>query len=206
MRIFKLLTGFAGFVMVGVAIVSLVAGVFLFSWSSGSDGAQVAFAVDSAERVAVVGDLEGRDEDWGFRSSISIDDNDLVRITPEFDASVTVTGTQPLFIGIGPANDVRRFVDDGSLLPADQDFWVASASGTDVDLDWNLEEGNWAAVLMNLDGSAGIDATVEAELPAAPLRVVGGLASVAGLGIAIVGGYLMVTMWKDNEPAVPAAA
>ena len=39
--------------------------------------------------------------------------------------------------------------------PADQDIWVASS--TDGSLDWDVTDGEWSVVLLNSDGSAGID-------------------------------------------------
>lgn len=59
--------------------------------------------------------------------------------------------------------------------PGDEAFWVASASGPgDIELTWDVVEGEWAAVLMNADGSPGVVADVTA-----------GIRSGALLGIAI---------------------
>lgn len=59
--------------------------------------------------------------------------------------------------------------------PAEQGFWVASATGGGTqELIWEVEEGEWAATLMNADGSPGILADVTV-----------GVRSGALLGIAI---------------------
>jgi len=42
--------------------------------------------------------------------------------------------------------------------PTDQEFWEVSSSGAGTrSLEWELESGTWVLVLMNADGSAGID-------------------------------------------------
>ncbi len=42
--------------------------------------------------------------------------------------------------------------------PTSQTFWVAEAYGSDTQtLKWELQEGTWVLVLMNADGSKGID-------------------------------------------------
>jgi hypothetical protein len=52
--------------------------------------------------------------------------------------------------------------------PTDETFWEASAYGTGTQtLEWKPEMGRWVLVIMNEDGSAGIDMTgaLGAELP-----------------------------------------
>jgi hypothetical protein len=99
----------------------------------------------------------------------------------------------PLFIGIGPAGDVAKYLDgvghaevstfdsDGFVVsyepqpggqpatdPAVQTFWVASDTGTGPRaLTWDVAAGNWSLLIMNADRTQGvdIDATVGATLP-----------------------------------------
>ena len=108
----------------------------------------------------------------------------------EFSVRIRATGLDQgseLFIGIGPESDVDAYLSgvardeirevegDGDVKynsisgtvspepPAEQTFWVASASGAGTqELIWEFSEGRWAAVLMNADASPGIlaDATV----------------------------------------------
>lgn len=95
-----------------------------------------------------------------------------------------------VFVGIGPAADVRTYlagVEHDTLLevrdgepvyrstsgeapatpPTEQTFWVAEATGPDPQLTWSLSDGDWAAVVMNADGSAGVatDVSAGAEVP-----------------------------------------
>jgi hypothetical protein len=95
-----------------------------------------------------------------------------------------------LFVGIGRERDVERFLagvphdevtdvdfhpfsatyrgDEmtGTRRPADptaQDFWAAQTSGTTTQtLEWDLQPGRWALVVMNTDGTSGVTADIEA--------------------------------------------
>ena len=63
--------------------------------------------------------------------------------------------------------------------PGSQPFWVASSGST---LTWDVEPGDWTAVVMRADGTAGIDATVAAGVRIAwlgPLAIALGIAGVA---------------------------
>ena len=106
-----------------------------------------------------------------------------VRIRSESD--------RPVFVGIGPAGDVTRYlggverdvVDDlensgdpeysrrsggaPTGRPGDETFWVASTTGAgERTLDWEPEDGDWRAVVMNEDGSRRVsaDLSIGAEL------------------------------------------
>lgn len=51
--------------------------------------------------------------------------------------------------------------------PTAQTFWTASATGTGTqELSWVPSNGSWAVVIMNADGSPGIDATGTVEIRA----------------------------------------
>ena len=55
---------------------------------------------------------------------------------------------------------VLRTTPGGSSVspPASQAFWVASAAGTGLqELTWRVTDGHWAIVVMNADGSPGVD-------------------------------------------------
>jgi hypothetical protein len=123
---------------------------------------------------------------------------------------------EPLFVGIGPAGDVSRYlsgvehevVDDlgdarGTVVrgarepapPASRSFWVATSRGAgEQTLRWNVEDGDWRVVVMKADASKGLaaDMSVGAELDGLPwlgvgLLATGGVLLAAGLVLLIVG-------------------
>jgi hypothetical protein len=65
--------------------------------------------------------------------------------------------------------DYRRVAgDEAPQPPAGRDLWAASATGAGTQaVTWDVEEGDWSVVVMNADGSRGVDADVKAgaELP-----------------------------------------
>ena len=122
---------------------------------------------------------------------------------------VQVDGQRPLFVGIGPDDDVDRYLgavardelvgfdgDDAELerhegsapqtSPADQDFWVAESEGSgEQAVRWKADFGRWTLVVMNADASQGVD--VEADV-----GVKLDWAIWAGLGMFVIGLLLTV--------------
>jgi hypothetical protein len=145
----------------------------------------------------------------------------------------TGTGQDQVFVGIAPVADAtaylgqvqRTVIDDlgfdqpGSRSddrpggapagpPTDQDFWTAQASGPGTQqLTWEPAEGDWMLVVMNADGSAGlqVEARVGAEFPAlagiAWTVLVGGLLLIA-LAVLLI--WLAVRTPRGGRPAAPA--
>jgi hypothetical protein len=127
---------------------------------------------------------ESADVDFGGSESAARAILGDVRIRSESDRDV--------FIGIARDTDVEEYLSgvEYSVVtdieknpdysdhpggaptspPGDQDFWVASASGSGQQtLEWEPEDGSWSAVLMNSDGSRGVasELSIGAELDAA---------------------------------------
>jgi len=70
--------------------------------------------------------------------------------------------------------------------PTTQTFWTASAYGEGTQtLEWGIEEGTYSLVLMNDDGSQGLDLAVSIGVKVPP--VVGWI----GVGILVVGLVLL---------------
>jgi hypothetical protein len=91
-----------------------------------------------------------------------------------------------------PGNDDQRPGGAPTSSPADQDFWIAQASGTGLQrVTWSATDGDWMFVVMNADGSAGIDvdARIGAEFPA--LGTVAWTVLIIGLGVTVVGVLLV---------------
>jgi hypothetical protein len=122
-----------------------------------------------------------------------------------------------VFVGIGPADAVDGYLaavqrdrvlgfrpDTGAIQqqqvgsgapatpPAQQPFWVASATGPGPQqLTWRVAEGRWAAVVMNADGSRPVVAELSAGAQAPGLRWVW-IGQYIGAGIGLVVGALLV--------------
>ena len=133
-------------------------------------------------------------------------------------ARLRVTGEDPgaeVFVGLAEEDDAAAYlagVEHSTLTelsdpateytehkggapsggPLSVDIWVEQASGTGTQtIDWPLEEGRWAVVVMNADGSAGIDVDADVGVTAPWVRalaigllVAGGLAVLAGGAVA----------------------
>jgi len=124
---------------------------------------------------------------------------------------------RPVFVGVARTRDVDTYlrgtahasVSDfdvdpfdadystvpGSMKPAapgTQGFWAAKAQGVgEQTLDWDVDKGNWSVVVMNADGSAGVNTHISAG---ADLPFVGGIATgliVGGLAGIAFGGSLL---------------
>ncbi len=169
------------------------------------------------------------------------DDVELLRWNnmPEFvsapdDVRVegVAAGSEPLFMGIAPADAVAGYLDgvahdeitswdsmqddivevvytrnEGTTDPAapeTEDFWVASVSGSgEQTLDWTIQSGEWAVVIMNADGSPGVSADVRFGVATLSVLFPIGLASlVVGL-VALIGGGRLITSLPSRPDETP---
>jgi hypothetical protein len=168
-----------------------------------------AYATPTYALVSETADLDG--PDWAWRDLVG-----TVRIRGRSD--------DPVFLGIGPEADVQRYLggvaheivgdledDPGEYdrqpggapasAPGTQTFWAASAQGSgEVALDWDVEQGRWAVVVMNADGSRFVDATLDigAELDALPW-VAGGLIGVGALLALLAAALIYVSLPKGRR-------
>lgn len=147
------------------------------------------------------------------------------------DARVRVSGSGETFVGVAPTAEVRRYLSgvpysfapdlstyDGLHLattpgdapaspPASQDFWIASDAGPGTQtIRWAVENGSWSVVVMNADGSKGVDiaANVGAEAPvlgAVAWMLVGSGVVLLFIGIAFIAGAIR----RAGKPDVGAA-
>jgi hypothetical protein len=143
-------------------------------FSTGSDRFSTSTYAISTEELDVDADVPG----W------LLDENRYgqarLRVTPR--------DGKPVFVGIAPTQDVEAYLrpvahstvtdldykpfhaeyrdsTGGAPLgaPSEQPFWTASAQGSDTQsVAWDVEEGSWSVVVMNADGSRGVDAGVSA--------------------------------------------
>ncbi len=163
-------------------------------------------------------DLGSEGVSWVYSSDFL--DSVRIRVTPNASSG-------PLFVGIGPSgavsgylsgvnhtvisdfwgNDVEN-VPGGApdSAPGDQDFWVASTSGPGAQtLVWDPAGGTWTAVVMNADGSPGLDvgADLGGRIPHLGWIAVGLL--VAG-AIVLGGGVLLIVFAIIRRRPAPAPA
>jgi hypothetical protein len=136
-----------------------------------------------------------------------------------------------VFIGIGPTADVEgylasvardeiREVDsdrdvryrsipgaDSPQPPTEQTFWVASASGLGVqELIWEVEEGEWTAVLMNADGSPGILADVTAAVRSGALLAIALTMVAVGAVLLVIAVVIIVLAARGRDAEAVATA
>ena len=134
-----------------------------------------------------------------------------------------------VFVGIAPEKDLRNYlsgvehdqIDEMDLnhpigtpkieyrnfpgtsspaSPTSKDFWAASASGTGEQvLKWGIESGTYSVVLMNQDGSTGIDlnASVGANVPIA--SGIGLWLTIAGLILGLFSFFLLYVTVKGSS-------
>jgi hypothetical protein len=133
------------------------------------------------------------------RVEVTPDDGDevFVGVARAADAAaylrgVSRTEVEALGFDAPLGNDDQRPGGAPAGPPGDQDFWIAQASGTGAQqVTWPTAEGDWMFVIMNADGSAGIDvdARIGAEFPA--LGTVAWAVLIAGVGVTVIGVLLV---------------
>ncbi len=148
----------------------------------------------------------------------------LVRI------SATSSGPAPVFIGIGPTDAVAAYLEgvaydevtnleilsswfssaaeywhyDGgapSAPPGQQTFWVAKQEGTGTQtVEWDVQGGNWTAVVMNADASAPVEASVSVGVRLGFLLPLGIGLTVFGVVLLAVGIVLVILGARRPRP------
>ena len=149
------------------------------SYAIVSDSADVDFGGSERAARAILGKVRIRSES---------DRDVFVGIARDTDVDGYLNGVERSIVtDIGKSPEYsNRAGDAPASPPGDQDFWVASTSGSgEQTLEWEPKEGSWRAVVMNSDGSRGVASklSIGAELDAAlwtgiVLLVVGALLGV----------------------------
>ena len=139
----------------------------------------------------------------------------LGRFAGEIRIRVTATSPgQPVFVAIGPAGDVSRYLAGVSYTsvtalggndiiqhpgtavpvpPAAALDWAAQVQGAGSQtLRWTVSSGDWVVVMMNLDGSAGITVRADAGVTSPVLSALAGELLAAGITVALIGAALVV--------------
>jgi hypothetical protein len=170
-------------------------------------------------------DIDSGDPDW----LVSSDRYGKVRLEARSHAG------KPVFVGIARTADVSRYLhasahasvtdveyapfhadyrthtgDARPAPPAEQRIWAASAHGAGAQtLTWDVKHGSWSVVVMNADGSAGIDVGVSAGANVPILSTVAWVTTGVGLAVLITGGVLLIagirTPRRRNGAPAPVA-
>ena len=136
---------------------------------------------------------------------------------------------KPLFVGIARTGDVDDYLrgsahavvtdvdfdpfdadydakpgDRKPAAPAGQDFWAASThGGGEQALTWDVDDGDWSVVVMNEDGSRGVDADVRAGVRLGWLDEAGIVSLTTGVVLLLIAGAvagLGVRRQRPDEP------
>jgi len=129
---------------------------------------------------------------------------------------VTPQGEKPVFAGIARTSDVDAYLRgvahtlvtdvesspfeasysprDGerrAAPPAGESIWAASAQGNGTqELSWEIRDGDWSIVVMNADGSPGVETDISAGAKIGFLDELGWSAVGAGVVLVLVAGLL----------------
>jgi hypothetical protein len=154
-----------------------------------------------------------------------IDDGELGKLR----VRATANDGKPVFVGVarttdvedylrGSAHDVVTDVDydpfeaDYSARPgerkpgrpAEQGFWAASAhGGGEQALTWDVDDGDWSVVVMNEDGSRGVDAGIDAGVRLGWLDEAAIVSLATGAVLLLLAGGLFFAAGRRQRPDEP---
>ncbi len=132
------------------------------------------------------------------------------------------------FVGIAPQADVDRYLattahdrissvsfgpfavryqlvpgSSTAAPPGSQPFWAASSAGVGTQtVTWPVEHGSWAVVVMNADGSAGVDVDARAGIATDILLPIG--LALIGVGLVFGAGATALLIAGLRKPKIPA--
>jgi hypothetical protein len=138
---------------------------------------------------------------------------------------------KPVFVGIARTSDVSDYLRGSSHAlvtdvdyspfhadystrngdrtlgaPGAERFWAASAQGTGRQgLTWDVEDGDWSVVVMNADGSPGVDAGVSAGASISWIDEAGKISLTTGFVLLIIAGGLLYTGIRPRNGTPPSA-
>jgi hypothetical protein len=199
----RVIAGVAGWILAALAVTFVLLGGALFGMHATKRDSQGFYATGKSKlhtptHALVADELDANGPGWLFRKSRL----GTIRV------QATGTSAKPVFVGVAKTSqidaylrgvaqdeltdfDVDPFAVDykrrpGTAVPAppgSQAFWAARTSGSGRQtLTWPVEKGNWGVVIMNADGSAGVQAGVSVGAKAGFLVwVAGGLLALGAL-------------------------
>ena len=163
-------------------------------------------------------------------TAVVSDEGDLggTGLLPNGDPTVKVSvedSDKPVFVGIGPAEDVDRYlagstvqtVSDFDLWPfqldtstkegdrqpgspLDETFWVAQSDGaTSAETSWKAQDGSYRIVVMNADGSPGVDVDGSLSLRVPLLGTLAKTGLAGGGALVVIGVPLLIAGLRRKE-------
>ena len=210
----------------------LAAGGGVLVWANGTQRDADGYFTTSTERFRTATfaltsdqvDLGAEGEHGGWAADVG----DLARVRVR---ATSAAPGRPVFVGIGPEREVEAYLagvahaevsdvnfdpfrveyrpQPGTAVPAPptgQDFWVARTAGSGTrTLEWDLEPGTWALVVMNADAARGVVADVNLGI-AVDLLLPIGIGLLAGGLLLLGGGVTMVAFGaRGGGAAAPVA-
>jgi hypothetical protein len=207
----------SGALAAALAALLLSAGGLAFWGNSQKDDqgyvASDAHRLEADGRALTSGNIDANFEgsDWVF-DAIDLDEAKL---------EVESRAGEPVFVGVARTADVADYlrgvahtevtnVDDGpfddfsvdyeahagserAAAPAKSDIWVASEQGSGRQtLEWKVNEGDWSVVVMNADGSRGVDADISAGVKIDYLTALAWSLAGTGAVVMAIGIWLLV--------------
>jgi hypothetical protein len=216
MRIGKLISAFAGVLVIVAGLGMTVAGGLALALPDDDGWVELGPARVRSDAAALVGtdidvDLgdriaEGRTVvTWdAIATRITVDDRNgkdvFIGVGPEDAVDAYLAGSAVAYADWHDDDiDLSGFVPGGPAAdPTAQTFWIASS--TDGVLDWNVADGEWAVAVLNADGSHGIDVAVTGAADIPFLQAIG-VGLLAG-GLLFIGGgvWLMYLGVREARP------
>ena len=207
----------------------LAAGGGALVWAHGTQRDADGYFTTSTERFSTTTYALTSDRvDLGTEGEhVAADLGDLARVRVR---AASAAPDRPVFVGIGRERDVEAYLarvphdevsdvefdpfrvryrpQPGIAAPAPptrQGFWVATSAGTGTrTLEWGLEPGAWALVVMNADGARGVVADVSLGIAVDHLLAIG--IGVLAAGLVLLGaGVTMVVFGARGSGATPSA-
>jgi hypothetical protein len=154
-----------------------------------------------------------------------IDDGELGKLRVRAESN----DGKPVFVGIARTSEVEDYLrgtshdvvtdvdadpfdadysaragDRKPAPPAEQSFWAASAHGPgERALTWGADDGDWSVVVMNADGSRGVDAGVSAGVRLGWLDEAGIVSLSTGLLFLLLASGLLYLGVRPQRPDDP---
>jgi hypothetical protein len=227
MKAGKIIVGILSGLIAIVAMGLIVGGVAL-SWAYGTQRDANGFLTSPDYGLATSGyalvsgdvDLASHPGDWwpSGLADVSFDvqsnqGNDVfVGIGPSDDVDAylgTVTRSEVTRLGVRGSDVSYHQLDGGAPAapPGDETFWVASSAGAGMQrLTWDVDQGSWSVVVMNADGSAGVDVDLEAGVRISILLGVAISMIIGGLLLGAAATFALVWATRPAKAAEPETA